>query len=233
MFMAMLQQPLEAASSCDTSIPVSNYIEQARTARNNEDYETAIELYNCTLQIDPLAEDAYLALIGAYLELGDYNSVNNQLLRVSEFSDLPLELEPLIRSSMLFEQGMYAEALHFSIEATELNPASPVGYIATGYIYSRQGQYATALAYIDRAIEIFPDSSDSFNLFYERGYVYYQLGNTDLAKADFDQAQTLEPAIVIMTLEDMLRYSRLGLEDALSSSIERLYIFNLVTSAED
>ena len=67
----------------------------------------------------------------------------------------------------------------------ELSPRMAIAYYNKGNLYLSANDYTSALSAYNRAIELKPD------LYYNRGYVYFRLGNKDAGSADLSKAGEL------------------------------------------
>jgi tetratricopeptide (TPR) repeat protein len=89
-----------------------------------------------------------------------------------------------------YQQGLYAEALHYLNEAVSLNP-SDIGVLSNfGVILQSLGQASDALACYDKVLAINPDLPEAL---YNRGNALRQLKRPEEALANFDRAIAIRP----------------------------------------
>lgn len=89
-----------------------------------------------------------------------------------------------------YSQTDYERFLDEANRDIAADPTGDRGYAERGYAYDGLGQYETAIADIDKAIEI----NDRESLYFgERGYAYYKLRNYERAIEDSTMALSLDP----------------------------------------
>ena len=96
------------------------------------------------------------------------------------------------RLNLVIADWAYDAAVKCWTEAIELNPNNFYAYESRGYYFHLQhvGRFKEALDDYTHAINLRPSVAD--NYFY-RGETYMNLGETELAKEDFERALTLNP----------------------------------------
>ena len=102
-----------------------------------------------------------------------------------------VKLEDGNRYVLIHGDWAYNKAFEAWTEAIELNPKNALAYEARGYYCTYYNKdYAQGISDYTRAIELNPNNAD--NYFY-RGVCLSESGDVDAAKADFEQALTLNP----------------------------------------
>ena len=85
-----------------------------------------------------------------------------------------------------FDNYNYKKAISLYKQALRLKPSNPEDiYLYIGISYNLSDQYKKAIKPLNKSIEI---SSDNSSAFYNRGFAYYKLKQTDKAKEDFKKA---------------------------------------------
>jgi tetratricopeptide (TPR) repeat protein len=184
-----------------------------------DDHDTAIDLYGCALELMPQLGNVYVARIGAYLADGTYEIALTELENFSNYPDLEPYLEFTMRAAIYFAEGDFENAISEGEKALTLKDDSFTHNIL-GVIYAHLGDYQSALFHHTRAIEIEPTGFNSYVYLFNRGYAYYNLGDTNAARADFEAALTLEPDLVALIID--------GIRDARRRDEIHLVIIGLI-----
>lgn len=92
-------------------------------------------------------------------------------------------------------EGNLAKAVSHAETAREIEPWATSPYRQLGLLAERQGDYAAAVVWLDKAID---REEDSWLLFYVRARVENAAGNTAAAEADLAEAQRLNPEEVCL-----------------------------------
>jgi len=77
---------------------------------------------------------------------------------------------------------------------TTASPRSPIGFSNLSDLYNKQGRYAEALEYAEKAIQVAPRSGMGY---VNKGVALLRLGNPDAAIALFRQATEIEPHNIV------------------------------------
>ena len=78
-------------------------------------------------------------------------------------------------------------------DIVQKSPHKARPYNSLGLIYKKQGNSAKALAYYNKAIEIFPNYAEAYN---NRGLLYYKQDNFIAALSDYNKAIGINPDLV-------------------------------------
>lgn len=174
---------------------------------NRKDYAGAIADYSQAIAIDPKFVRAYGnrlranirigaaedAIVGDYLRAKEldpnfsaiYQSIGVYCLQTRKYS-CRKDFENLIRLEPNNEFGYFGRATE-RLAGLERNATTPGRENLNKIIID---DITSALTDFDKAIQINPKTSDSYN---NRGRLKYILGDYDLAIADFDKAVSLNP----------------------------------------
>ena len=131
-------------------------------------------------------------------EAAKKNSPEEQEKLKDEFSNADkifmsnIKLEEGDRLNLVIADWAYDEAVKCWTEAIELNPNNFYAYESRGYYFHLEhvGRFAEAIEDYTHAIDLRPSVAE--NYFY-RGETYMHLGETELAKSDFEKALGLNP----------------------------------------
>lgn len=108
---------------------------------------------------------------------------------------------------VLLDANRFGEARSLFETANRLNPTEPNVLVALGRSYDGTGETSSAVTSFKRAIEISPDTFESYN---GLGGVYFNSGDYRLAEAAFQSAVRLNPQSLPARFNLGLCYSRQG-----------------------
>lgn len=128
---------------------------------HKKNYESAIKLYNESIELNPNN-------IFAYNNRGrSYRALNQYELAIQDFNKA-IQLNPndalayFNRGCAYDNLGKYEQAVQDYSKAVQLNPNSPGAYINRGNIYKNWGKYGSAIQDYDKAIQINPNYSSAY-----------------------------------------------------------------------
>ena len=181
-------------------------VEKAYQFYSNDDYNSAINLCNEALSLNPNNALAYCGCGTAYSELG-------QNERAIQDYDKAIELNPNYataynnRGESYRHLGQYERAIQDYDKAIELNPNDDYAYNNRGISYNDLGQYERAIQDYDKAIELNPNFDWAYN---NRGVAYQNLGQYERAIQDYDKAIELNPNLAMSYNNRGADYKELG-----------------------
>ena len=159
------------------------------TWQRNEVYQSALAIWNDTVEKCPLNWRAYNNRGNAYSYKGQYDAA------IKDY-DKVLSLKPGYadaygnRGAAYSKRGEHDRAIKDFDKAIELNPDGAVAYNNRGNAYCAKGQYEAAIKDYSRAIELKPDVAEAH---YGRGIALNRIGQYEAAIKDFDKALSLKP----------------------------------------
>ncbi|MBF0174228.1 MAG: tetratricopeptide repeat protein [Magnetococcales bacterium] len=86
--------------------------------------------------------------------------------------------------------GRPVKTMEIAARVLEQDPGNAEAWFLSGVARHQAGQALEALASLDRACQLVPDSWDYFN---HRGLVHYQLGRYEECRADYEHSLVLQP----------------------------------------
>jgi tetratricopeptide (TPR) repeat protein len=157
--------------------------------------ESAVQHAVIATLVDRGYVEAYETLASAYLALGTHElslAAAREALKLNPDSWQAHSYIGQVRA----KQGDYADAIHFLLEALQRNPDEDGQYSLCwelGWTYFQTGEYAPALEYTDRAIQMkeFPDLALLFN----KGLILLAQGKVQEAEAVYDRTLTRARAL--------------------------------------
>ncbi len=170
------------------------YKQMGDSAKAASSLQTAVEL-------NPDFYDGYV-LLGSL-----YYGANDPLCL--DYFDAALNVNPESTEAMYFKAMFYQnnlmieEALAQYRELRAVDPQDVRAWYNPGFVKLTQtGGFDSAVYYFDQAIAIFPKYHQAY---YNRGLAWLELGDTDKAKADFEQAKTIDPnyTLAIQALNEL------------------------------
>lgn len=186
---------IPAAAAQEFTCPSNNVgalTEQAGDAYDRADYQRAIDLYNCAIAIEPN-------------DINLYNERGN--------------------AYYLFE--MYTEALEDYQRALEIDPNYSYAYNNIANIYDLRGKYDDALEYYTRSIEL--GGGNLHIPYYNRGNLYFEMGEYETALADLESALNIDPTYASAYLARGMVYLATGNSLAYADYIEWLRLTRFET----
>jgi tetratricopeptide (TPR) repeat protein len=129
--------------------------------------------------------EAYKWLAQAYTALGEFGLAAYTLEELARrHPDYPM-VDVMISQALLKQDAPdYTRALDHLVRAEKLSPSGPDVYFLRGKIYLSLGRYQDAVETLRRAIALAPMSELSY---YQLGLAYQRLGQTALAREQFDR----------------------------------------------
>lgn len=143
-------------------------------------------LFTCATAAEP-PQPISTEAIKAALARADYDEATK--LATQLIADHPGQLLPLqIRARLYVDQQKYADAVPDLEAAAKINPSAElINYLGT--IRYQAGQLTEALADFDRAIKLDPKLEAGH---WQRGIVYYDLGQWENGRKQFEQYQGVD-----------------------------------------
>lgn len=172
------------------------YLEKARNAVIQENYESAILYFNEALSVINTTEKymVYLERAVCYYELKDYANAELDIKKALKVNKKCREYKYLKTNSYwLYYQverknGITKKSIKYLKKATKYSQSTDL-YSTLGYAECYLGKYKSALKNLNKALEI--DSTNSFahnNL----GLVYLNLNQLDLARIEVNKSIQLD-----------------------------------------
>ena len=165
-----------------------------------EDYEGAIEDYTESIKLKP-SEDAYFSRSRSKGKLDDNSGEKYDLIRSIELNEknwkshyyLGLNLADIDNYGSLSAFNTYLKLTDYSADFYD---SWTYYYITKSYL--NEGFYKKALEYINHTLnesnfESVIDRSNQHFFYDQRGDVYFELENYDLARKDYEKASELAP----------------------------------------
>ena len=165
-----------------------------------EDYEGAIEDYTESIKLKP-SEDAYFYRARSKRKLDDNSGEKYDLIRSIELNEkswrshyyLGLNLADIDNFGSLSAFKTYLKLTDYSADFYD---SWTYYYITKSYL--NEGFYKKALEYINHTLnesnfESVIDRSNQHFFYDQRGDVYFELENYDLARKDYEKASELDP----------------------------------------
>ena len=164
------------------------YLQRGNAYFNLKEYESAIEDYEKTIELNPENVAAYFNRGILYFEQGKYE------LAIKDY-EKAIQLNPDFktynnRGVSYSTLGKYNLAIQDYTKSIELNPEDVFAYGNRGKIYDELEKNDLAIQDYTKAIEL---NSYSDELYFNRGNVYYELENYDLAIQDYTKSIELNP----------------------------------------
>jgi tetratricopeptide (TPR) repeat protein len=147
----------------------------------------AVQQLDKALSINPKFDDARLLRAAAAVQQKDYNSAENQILRlVNKGVLIALVTDGVIKLG----QGKTKEALDIFQQALKLAPKDPTALYNSGVATQMQGNVASAQGFYKQAIASDPSLAEAHN---NLGTTLAQQGKEQAAFEEFHQAAFLNP----------------------------------------
>ncbi len=159
--------------------------------RTKEDFNSALQMFSKSIEVDPTYAPAYAGLADTYTEFWrNYESTEENLQKADEFS----------------------------LKAVELGPDSAEAHAARGYALGHQRRYDEAVEEFERAIRLGPTL---FEAYFYYGTVSFSQGNLEKAAEMFEMASQSAPDDIraLQLLPQV--YRSLGRPRAVRSTSER------------
>lgn len=154
------------------------------------DYQRAIAILTALLEKHPDQLEAYKQLAEAHRNLGESEKATQALRKLGERKpDFPM-LHVMAAQSLLAENPVdYPKVLEELVLAEKANPADSEIYYLRGKVLAALNRYPEAVTALRRAIELRPADSSTY---YQLGLAYQKLGQTALAKEQFERMEHLK-----------------------------------------
>jgi len=173
------------------------YCNRAIAHAKNDDYDASIRDFNEAIRLEP--EDADLHFNrGRFHDIrGDYAAAVRDLSRAIELGLDSAEVYAA-RATAYQSQGEHDKAIADFLEAIRLDPKHLMAHATLGEAYEMRGQREKAIPCYTEAIRLFEQTPDELPkllaavLYNNRGYARYQLGELDLAIADYTKAVEID-----------------------------------------
>ncbi len=154
------------------------------------DYEKAIDEYNKTLKLDPNNEGALNQLGYVYFSTRNYEKAIEYFKRaISSNPDYPNPIDSL--GDTYFQMGRLDEAIAKFKEALEIRPDFLYSSHNIIYIFALKEDYAEALKWSDRYIDIAPSSMKKYQGYLWKGFYDFWLGSFETSLLELDKAVEL------------------------------------------
>lgn len=96
-------------------------------------------------------------------------------------------------------------------------------HLKAGISAVEKGQYELALTYLNKAVQLQPDSHQAWN---NTGVCYLRMGDYQAAEKCFDKALELNPDYKLVLInKNLLRYKQLTEKDSASEALVKLALF--------
>lgn len=161
------------------------------TARRNNDYRSAVAIWEDTVRKRPDNPRAHGNLGVALLKAGEAD-------RAIEQFDLTMKLEwvtPEVffhRGTAYQEKGDLDKAVRDYTRAIQMKPAYAKAYANRGAVWQTRGRNDLALSDLGKAVELAPDLADAW---YNRGNAWFASGDMERAVQDYSRAVELAPGM--------------------------------------
>jgi tetratricopeptide (TPR) repeat protein len=154
------------------------------------EYRDAVRILTVLIEKHPDQFEAYKQLAEAHRNLDQADQATQTLRKLGERKpDFPM-LHVMTAQSLLAEAPVdHSKVLQELAEAEKANPADSEIYYLRGKVLAALNRYAEAVPALRRAIELQPADTSSY---YQLGLAYQRLGQTDLAKQQFDRMEHLK-----------------------------------------
>ena len=147
--------------------------------------QQALKAYNRAIELNPANLEAYASRGATHFFQGNFALAAEDFKFVLTKNPYHADTYTALASA-LAAQGDYDNALQLINKAIALKPNRPENILSRAGIYFMQGHYEQALADYTAVITTYPAAE----VYQARGAVYQQMGRIDLAKQDFQTAQT-------------------------------------------
>jgi len=164
-----------AQTSADCAAFTPYVVVQGQAAFDQQDYDTALDAYNCALQQDPDDPQAYYGQGQVYSAQGDYIRAINDFSTAIRLNYSPLGMAYYQRSTAYFYQTNYESARADVNMTVQLMPDYVYSYLTLGSIEVNQGHYAKALVDFQHAAHLDSSLADPY---YDQAITYAWLGDS-------------------------------------------------------
>ena len=178
----------------------SNYLPLLNRASSIEQRNALIDQ---AIQTSMGAKDLDPAQPGAYALVALYSSVKGASETTIEYLDMGLALKDIpedTKIALLVSAGQsvvrlgdFDRGLNYYEQALAIQPNEPTALKSLGALYLAKDDFESALANLDKAIEMTSDDRDLVDLFFNRGLVHLKMENFEEAEYNFEEAYFLAP----------------------------------------
>ncbi len=187
----------QAAQRAEATRQAATLWTQQREAIDKEDWDTAIQLGEQILALDPDQQSAQTETSRALNERGtthvDANRLDDALADYTRAFELDPQNETACynRGNTLYSLERYDEAVAVETQAIQLNPKDADAYNTRGKAHAMLAHSDEALADFSKAIRLNPELAEAY---FNRGCLYQdQLQKYKEAGLDYDAALRLDP----------------------------------------
>jgi adenylate cyclase len=181
-----------------------NYISSRWLATEDEqDFETAVGMFNKALEIDPQYSLAYSGMAYGYMLLGAGFSLPAAWKEMERYNDKAFELDPdsamanIMKAATLHVSGKHEQALSFCRRALDLNPNLAEVNFTAGVVCRQLGLLNKAVKYAEKSIALDPYNPLAFGV---AARSYSHMNDPEKALLLWEKAYPLMPAFVFMYL---------------------------------
>lgn len=165
------------------------YLALATLHESTENWDQALEILNQALHMQPTYVATNLAMGELLSKMGRFKEAEDFFER-ARAADLSQINGHLGLANFLSDRGDLQGAIEYLQEAIEISPTTLSPYISLSQLLQLIGDFSPAEAVISQGIE---NSIDKPNAYLARAAYFDNLGNQDLAKADYVAAWKLVP----------------------------------------
>jgi tetratricopeptide (TPR) repeat protein len=171
-----------------------NYIGMGFYYYDNKEYKKAALYAEDAIRINPtIDQEFYQKAALAYESAGDFLKANDVLERSLKIDkDNPVTYMNLVKNYLRINQTDKADK--WSKKFLELNVSDKKAFedlsSSISYYYTQAKQYNSAVEFMKKAVEIFPDNPVFNN---DLGALYVNIGALDTAKIYFENAVAIDP----------------------------------------
>lgn len=173
----------------ETRFSAAQWFERGNLAALRKDYNSAVEAFNKSIDINPQNGNAYNNRGKAYADLNQYEQA------IADY-DKAIALNPKDayaynnRGIAYKELKQIEKAIADYDKAISIDPGIAAAYAHRGEVYKSLNQYSKAISDFDKALAIDPLHADVYT---NRGNAYGLMNNYTRAIADYDKAISIEP----------------------------------------
>ena len=173
--------PLERATT--SSLEALKAYSLGGKTQNEKGYAAAIPYFQHAIELDPNFASGYLVVGNDYFSLGELGRASEYYVKAFQLRDRASESEKLAIAAAYYRNvtGELDKAAQTYQEEIESYPRGYGAYGRLGIVYGSQGQYDKAVESTRQAIRLSPN----------RGFLYGNLANKELALQRFDEARQI------------------------------------------
>ncbi|MDR0588719.1 MAG: tetratricopeptide repeat protein [Burkholderiales bacterium] len=183
-----------------------------------EDIERAVADYNLAIRLDPSYVPAYINRGHVYSgKASVYGQKSFYPLAVEDFNKVVALCSVssdayIYRGKMYLWNKRYDKALADVNHAIELDPKNIIAYVVRSNIHIHTKDYQLAIEDYNKVIDLYSIFSpfEKWEVYRDRGIVFYRLGEFDHALADFNKVLELDPKNKIVYFNRGLVYYKQG-----------------------